>query len=167
MLEIVGKVLKPQGVKGEIKILPLLSDCEDFAYLKNLEIKKISYKIQSCRVHQGYAYVKLQNIDNRDSVENFRDEFVYANRDELPKLDEGQFYISDLIDCYLLDENNQKLGFIQDVLNYGASDILQIRQGSEEILCPYLKELFLQTDLENKKIWVDTKKFKELTESED
>lgn len=167
MFDVVGKVLKPQGIKGEIKILPLLTDFEDFKYFTTLQIKNNTYKVASCRVHQGYAYVKVEGITDCDMVETMRDEMVYASRDELPELNEGEYFITDLIGCVLVDQQNNRLGKITDVLNYGASDILQIMDGTEEILCPYLNELFVEVNLTDKSIMVDVKKFKELTDSED
>lgn len=164
---IVGKIVKPQGVKGEVKILPLLSDIDDFKSFKKVFIENVKHDVLSVRVHEGFIYVLLSGITDRNIAENFRDKMVEVDREDLKDLADGEYYIVDLIECKLFDENDNQLARVIDVVNYGASDILVLRDGSEEILCPYVKELFVSVDLENKKIVVNKKRFKELTETDE
>lgn len=164
---IVGKIVKPQGVKGEIKVLPLLSNIDDIKRFKSVFIAAKEYTVLKTRVHEGFAYMLLDGVSDRDMAEALRNNDIEVNREDLAPLEKDEYYIVDLIECSLFNESGEKLARVTDVVNYGASDILVLRDGSEEILCPYVKGLFKQVDIENKKIVVDEKRFKELTESED
>ncbi len=163
---IIGKILKPQGVKGELKVLPLISAENDMKNFKSVNIDSVNYKVLTCRVHEGFAYMKLNGINSRNEAELYRNKQLEIERSEMPELKPNQYYIVDLIGCKLFDVNNNLIAKIIDVNNYGASDILVLRDGSEEILCPYVDDLFSEVNLDDKKIIINLKRFKELTESE-
>jgi len=164
---VVGKIVKPQGVKGELKVLPLLSNIDDIKRFKAVFIDTKEHKVLKTRVHEGFAYMLLEGICDRDMAEGVRDKMIEVNREDLAPLEKDEYYIVDLVECGIFNQNGEKLARVVDVVNYGASDILVLRDGSEEVLCPYVKGLFVSVDTENKKIVVDEKRFKELTESED
>ena len=164
---IVAKILKPQGIRGELKLEPLTSDINLFLDFKNVFIDKKLYTIKSVRIHESFVYVVFNEICDRNFAETLRGKMVEVERSSLPKLEEDFYYIQDLVGCFVFFDDNEKLGKIVDVQNFGASDILVIKDGSEEILCPFLKKVFKDVDLENKKIVADKESFLEVTKSED
>lgn len=162
---IIGKILKPQGIRGELKIKPQVDE-QNFKEIKSVQIDGKTYTIKSVSVREGYAFVMFNEIKNRNEAEEMRDKDVCVLKEELLPLKEDQFYVDDLIGCVIKTEEGEKLGKVFDVQNYGASDILTIRDGSEEILCPFLSKVFVSVDVENKTIIVNKKHFLEVTQSE-
>ncbi len=162
---IIGKILKPQGIRGELKIKPQVDE-ENFKQIKSVEIDGKLFTIKSVSSREGYAYICFNEIKDRNEAEEFRDKDISVNQEDLLPLEENQYYIDDLIGCKLVDENGEKLGKVFDVQNYGASDILVIRDGSEEVLCPFLNKVFVRVDTENKIITVSKKHYLEVTQSE-
>jgi len=166
MKAIVGKILKPQGVRGEIKVEPLVPNADCFRGFKTVFIEDKSYTIEKVRVHEGHIYLALSEIKDRNIAEQMRDKIIEIEKTNLPKLEEGLYYVTDLEGCVVYFENGEKAGKVTEVNNYGASDVLTIMDGSEEVLCPFLPFIFLEVDVENKKIIADKKHYLEVTEGE-
>ncbi len=161
-----GKVIKPQGIKGELKVLPLTS--ADF--FKSIELVKINgteCKIQSASVREGFVYLKLDICDDRNKAETLRDAVITAPKEALPDLAEGQFYYDDLIGCQVYLDNGEFVGEVTDIENYGNADIFDITKDFSTTLCPYIKDVFTSIDIHSKKIIANTKRYKEVTEYED
>ncbi len=158
-----GKVLKPQGIKGEIKLEPM-SDPEFFRAVAHVFVDGVEYNIVSARVHEGFVYLRLSGIDTRDQAEELRDKVVSVPKEELPALKEGQFFYEDLIDCSLYNDKDKKLGDIVGIENYGSADLLEIHFEGQfgSTLCPYVDGLFSSVDIPSKKIVVNEKRLKEL-----
>lgn len=163
----VGIVVKPQGIKGELKVRPLVADPSIFYDFEEVFIDKTSHKIKSVRVHEGFVYLLLNGVDSRNYAEELRGKMLEVCEKSLPPLREGEYYIKDLENCIIYFENGEKVGAISEVNNYGASDVLFIKSGTEEILCPFLPHVFTKIDVENKKIIANQKAFLEVTQSED
>lgn len=167
MKKVVGEILKPQGIRGEVKIKPLVDDENCFYDFDEIFIDENCYKIKSKRVHQGFVYLSFNGITDRNFVENLRGKMIEVNEEEMPRLQDGQYYITDLEDCTIYFEDGEKVGKIFEVNNYGASGVLTIKCGTEEILCPFLPHIFTEIDVDAKKIIADKQSFLEVTDSED
>lgn len=138
----VGKIIKPQGIKGEVKIAPLVDIPAIFNGKHNLFIEKQPAPFKSACFRVGYAYVKFDEIENRNIAENYRNKFVYIEKDEFEKLSDDYFLIDDLVGMILKDENDQDLGQIMGVTNYGFDDILIIKQNGRLYEVPFKKDIF-------------------------
>lgn len=162
---IIGKILKPQGIRGELKIKPQVDE-ENFKQIQSVEIDGELFTIKSVSLRDGYAYVCFNEIKDRNGAEELRDKDISVNQEELLPLQDNQYYVDDLIGCIVVTEEGEKLGKVVDVQNFGASDILTIKDGSEEILCPFLNKVFLDVNTSEKTITVSKKHFLEVTQSE-
>ncbi len=163
-----GKVLKPQGIKGEIKVEPI-SDSDFFEKIDSVVIDGNEFTIESASVRGGFAYLKLSGVDSIDNAEALRGKVLKIEKEKLPSLKEGQFFYEDLIDCKLYTLNDKYIGEIVGLQNYGSSDLLEIHGVNQfgSMLCPYVVGLFESVDIKSKKIIINEKKFKELTDYED
>ena len=129
----IGEVLKPQGVRGEVKIKPYAADLEAFHDWKTLYLHdSASYqpiKASCSRVHDGFAYVTLGECKTMDDAEKLRGQKLYIDRAHALSLAEDEVYISDLIGCVAVDETGASLGKLTDVLQHGGRARLPVRQG--------------------------------------
>lgn len=162
----IGKVLKPQGIKGEIKVLPL-SKPDFLAEAHDIAINGMASKVEHCSLRDGYAYLMISTCHDRDTAESLRDYIITANTDDLSELDDEQYFFDDLIDCEVYDENNTYLGKVIEVENYGSTDILTIHEGFSNTSCPFLRDVFVSVDTVSKKITVDSQRYREVTDYED
>ena len=164
---IIAKILKPQGIRGEVKAELYISDINNFKSIKSVYIENTPYTIKNYSFRNGFLYLSFNEVASRNDAENLRDKEISVEKDELLPLDEGKYYVDDLIGCKVVDENGENIGKIRDVNNYGASDILSIRDGSEEVLCPFLDKVFVSINIKDKVVIVNKKRFLEVTQSED
>ncbi len=140
----VGKIIKPQGIKGEVKILPLIDIPAIFNGKHFLYIEKRETPLKSASYRLGYAYVLFEEITDRNVAEKYRNMKVYITKEEFEKLSVDDFLIEDLIGTLIYDENNEYVGQIMNVTNYGFDDILIIKEDNHFYEVPFKKAIFKQ-----------------------
>ncbi len=126
----IGRILKPQGINGEVKVEPLTDEPNRFFDFKTLTVGARVYKVKSVRVLGGYAYVKFDGVNDRNGAESLRNAFITIERAAAAPLDAGEFYIADLIGAALSvrrADGEEKIGKITRVENFGAADVVSVR----------------------------------------
>ena len=158
----IGEVLKPQGIRGELKIKTFTDFPENVKAFKTVYIDDTPYKILSFRVGtDGAAYVGLRGIPDRNAAELFRGKILEGEREDAPPLADGQYYIVDIIGLSCETENGEVLGVVTDISNL-SSDVYTIEKAGKSILFPAVKGVIKRVDLENKKLIVDKSIFDEI-----
>ena len=159
---VIGEVLKPQGIRGELKVKTYTDAPEDVKAFGTVYIEDKPYKILSFRVgNDGAAYMGLRGIPDRNAAELFRGKKLEGNRADAPELEEGQYYIVDVIGLSCETEEGEVLGIVKDVKNL-SSDVYTIEKAGKQILFPAVKGVVKKVDLENQKLIVDKKIFDEI-----
>ena len=159
---VIGEVLKPQGIRGELKVKTYTDAPEDVKAFGTVYIEDKPYKILSFRVgNDGAAYMGLRGIPDRNAAELFRGKKLEGDRDDAPELEEGQYYIVDVIGLSCETEEGEVLGIVKDVKNL-SSDVYTIEKAGKSILFPAVKGVVKKVDLTNKKLIVDKAIFDEL-----
>lgn len=156
---VIGEVLKPQGIRGELKIKTFTDFPEDVKAFKTVYIEGTPYKILSFRVGvDGMVYVGLRGIPDRNTAELFRGKLLEGEREDAPELEEGQYYIVDIIGLSCETEDGEVLGVVKDVTNL-SSDVYTLEKDGKQILFPAVNGVVRKVDLEAKKLIVDREKF--------
>lgn len=154
----IGQIVKPQGVRGEVKVLPLTDDPARFCDLETIyldEKGERSAKVLSARVREGFAYVALEGVPDRDAAERLRNRALYVDRAHAAPLPEGRYYISDLIGMAVEDETGAALGQLADVLQAGGNDVYEV-EGARTFRFPALKRVLMSVDVEGGKMVLDS-----------
>ena len=158
---VIGEILKPQGVRGEVKVKPLLDDAADMRHFKKVYIGGKEYKVLSCRADAQAAYLALSGVADRDAAELLRGKQVEALRADAPALEEGRYYIVDIVGCDVIADSGERLGQIADVIP-AHTDIYVLHNGEKEGMFPAADGVILEVDTESKIITVDKKRFFEV-----
>jgi 16S rRNA processing protein RimM len=159
---VIAEVLKPQGIRGELKIKTFTDFPQDVKAFKTVYIDDTPYKILSFRVGgDGAAYIGLRGIPDRNAAELFRGKLLEGERDDAPALEEGQYYIVDIIGLDCETEEGEFLGKVTHIANL-SSDIYTIEKAGKSILFPAVKGVVKKVDLENRKLIIDKKIFDEI-----
>ena len=159
---VIAEVLKPQGIRGEIKVKTFTDAPENVKAFKTVYIDGNPYKILSFRVGcDGAAYLGLRGVPDRNAAELLRGKKIEGERDDGPILDEGQYYIVDILGLLCQTEEGETLGVVTDISNF-SSDIYTIEKAGKKILFPAVKGVIKRVDLENKKLIVDKAIFDEI-----
>lgn len=143
MIEI-GKIVKPQGIKGELKVV-LDSDFSRLSSLKKVYISGKEFEVQSLSFRDA-LYLKLFGVENRNEAELLRGESVFADEESLLPLEEGEFYFKDLIGLKVVDQHGEEIGKIEDIEQYGAADIIVVRERNMLFSVPFLSSIFLKIE---------------------
>ncbi len=150
MLE-TGKVVNIHGLKGEIKVIPWCDAPEFICEFDVLYIGKEqkTFEVESARVHKGMALIKLKGIDTPEAANSLRNSVVYIDREDI-ELDEGTYFIQDLIGLTVKDVDTDKVyGEVTDVLQTGANDVYEIKNDKKTYLVPAIEQVVIDTDIEN------------------
>ena len=159
---VIGEVLKPQGIRGELKIKTFTDFPEAVKAFKTVYIDDTPYKILSFRVGtDGAAYIGLRGIPDRNAAELFRGKKLEGERDDAPPLEEGQYYIVDILGLSCETEEGEVLGTVTDISNL-SSDIYTVEKAGKRILFPAVKGVVKKVDLDGGKLIVATKIFDEI-----
>lgn len=156
----IGIIVKPQGVKGEMKVSPLTDNPKRFLKLEEVFIDGKEYKVESVRVSGNDVFVFLDGISDRDEVEKFRNKSIFVERSNAIKLEKDRYFIVDIVGCEVFLED-KSIGVVKDVLQYGSADIYVVKSKENSVMFPALKTMFLKVDIENKQIHLDKKTFEE------
>lgn len=161
MKVLVGKIVKPQGLKGELKIYPQDTNLDIYKNIKNVYIENDinSVKILHKSLRMGFVYLLLQGISNRDIAEKYRNKKVYVDDSEIV-LSENTYYTDKLLNMEVVDTTGKYVGIIVDIESYGAADVLTILQEDKrEYKIPFLTSIVINISKNN--VIIDKKKYDE------
>lgn len=147
----IGQIINTHGINGEVKVYPLTDDIKRFKNLKKVYIDGEENKVVSCKVQPKVVILKIEGIDSIDEAIKYKQKYIEVPREDAVKLQEGSYFIADIIGCNVTDENGIEYGKIADVIQTKNNDVYWIKEG-KELLIPALKNIVVNIDVENKKI---------------
>ncbi len=163
---VIGEVLKPQGIRGELKVRPLTDDAERFKKLKKVIIDGEVHTVTGAKITPNGVFLSISSVCDRNTAELFRGKLLYINREDSIRPEEGRYFIVDVIGCDIFDEQ-LKIGTITDVTSAKTDIITAITPSGKTVRFPFLKDAVRQIDVENKRFEVIGKRFKEIALYED
>ena len=158
----VATVLKPQGIRGEIKVKVFMDDADDLKGFSRLFVGGVEYSVMSVRGSGEFAYLVLRGIADRNAAELLRGKSIEVARGEAPELPEGRYYIVDLIGCEVLTERGDLIGEVTDVTP-AKTDVYTISKNGKETVFAAADCVIADVDVGAKKITVNSKRFKEVS----
>lgn len=158
----IGAVLKPQGIRGEIKIKVFLDSAEDFKDFKRVFIDGAEYALLSVRAQGEFAYVALRGVADRNAAEPLRGKEIEVFRNDMPELPEGRYYIADLTGCEVVTSSGEKIGDVVAVTP-ARTDVYTLETAKGELSFAAAEGVIESVDTANKKIVVNKKRFKEVS----
>ena len=157
----VGMIVKPQGIRGELKVKPFTDRAEDFHAFRRVFLDGEEYKVLSVRTGGGAVFLGLKGVADRNAAELLRGKEVVVLRSDAPEPEEGRYYIADLLGCDIVTEQGKILGTLKDV-RQAATDVYTLFDGARDILFPAADGVVLSVDVEGGRITVDEKRFYEV-----
>lgn len=159
---LIGKIIKPQGVKGELKLSLTDTNAKIYknvthVYLNNSDEQ---IKVQNFVVRQGFGYLTIPTCKDRNQAELFRNTSVYANKEQID-LGDLTYFVDDIIDADVVSENGEFIGTLVEITNYGSTDIFTvIDENGREMDVPFLSSIFVEINKE--RVVVNKEKFFEV-----
>ncbi|MBE5734230.1 MAG: 16S rRNA processing protein RimM [Clostridiales bacterium] len=163
----IGLIVKPQGIRGEVKVQPLTDDINRFKNLKEVLIDGAKYRVLSSTIGGNVVFLAFSGINDRNQAEMLRGKFLCVTRENALPLEEGRYFIVDIIGCKIVTENCDCVGEVIDVFS-ARTDIFTVRCEDGRIMrFPFLLDTVKKVDVNAKIITVDKKRLGEVSCYED
>ena len=148
----IGRVVRPQGRRGELLTEPLSDRPERFpelrrAYVLGPDGAARAVAVAGCWPHKGRFVLKLEGVDSIDAAETLRGAELRIAEDELLPLPEGSYYHHQLHGLAVVDAARGALGRVAEILDAGAAPVLVVRDGAAETLIPLAAPFVRAVDL--------------------
>lgn len=167
----VGYILKPQGIRGELKIQPLTDDVRRFEGLKEVYLETPEAceqkKLTVNRIEEQAVYAYLEGCHTRDTAETLRGTYLCVDREHAAKLPEGSWFVCDLegMDVFI---DGVQTGRLTEVIATGGVDVYQVeRADGRKFYFPALKRVLRQVDIEKNRMDLDGRALSEVAVDED
>ena len=158
----VATILKPQGIRGEVKVKVLCDGAEDLLDLKRVYIDGTEYAVMNVRGQGDFAFIALRGVFDRNAAELLRGKDIEALREDMPPLPEDRFYIADLTGCAVVTSSGEEIGEVISVTP-ARTDIYTLQTPKGEVSFAAAEGVIEDVDVQNKIITVNKKRFKEVS----
>lgn len=138
----VAIITAPHGIRGKCKIKSLIDDLSSILAHTPLTDGTIDYHLYVQSQYKDVLLVHIRDIDSREQASALVGKKLYLN--ELPKLQEDEFYASDLENLEVRESNGKVYGKVSNTYNFGGGDILEIMPANtaQSVLLPFTHEIF-------------------------
>ena len=160
----IGKIVKEQGIKGDVKVIAFADDNFDFSNLKKVYIKGWEAKVERVYKLSGGLGVKLNIINTRNDASLYKNASIFANKEDL-KCPKNRYFVADLINKQVVLNTQETIGKLVDVQNFGSADVLYVKTEHKQVLLSHIDGLIESVDDEN--IVLNAQKFKQVAVYED
>ena len=127
---LVGKIVAPQGIRGEVRVQTFTEKPSDFQNLAVFGDKIPVGELHFVRVvpNSNVIIAQIDGYNDRNSAETLRGTELFINRDDLPATKNGEYYQADLIGMTVIRDGTE-LGRVVCFQNFGAGDIMELENG--------------------------------------
>jgi len=161
----VGKLGKPFGLRGEMRIEVYLDDLEVFSPGNDLFIgeSRNCLGVISFRASGKNFLIRLESIDTPEKARLLTNQTIYLPTKNLPTLGDGKYYYFQLIGMHVEDDEGNNVGTVAEIIETSANDVYVVLEEitQKEILIPAIPSVILKIDIESNLIvvklqeWID------------
>ena len=152
----IGKVLKPWGLKGAVKIHSYAESPESFSRISEFRAQgkdgPIVLSIEDVKKQKKAVLLKFKGRDRVEDVEELVGLTLYMDKKDLPQLEEGEYYWHELIGMEVWTEAGKPIGTLEKILETGSHDVYVVRKGERETLIPAIRDVIRKVDAAGKKM---------------
>lgn len=147
---VVGLILGPHGVRGEVRVEPRTDVQSRFAVGAVLQCDDVGpLTVTSIRGEPAKPIVRFEGYDSRDAAETLRRRFLRVARSESRRATTGAYLWADLLGARVETPDGDQLGVVRDLLRAGENDVLVIAdEAGRERLLPMLESVVKAVDLD-------------------
>lgn len=153
---LVGHVLAPHGLQGEVKVSVSSDFPERFAAGAELWVEGDDEpcRVVTSRPHGDYLLLLLDRYGDRTLAEHLRNRDLIVPRKLAKPLPEGEYYSDELVGLHVITASAQNLGVLVDIWWTGANEVYVVEGPLGEVLLPAIAEVVQDVDLQNRRMVV-------------
>jgi 16S rRNA processing protein RimM len=151
-LLVVGKILRPHGVRGAV-IVAVESDWpQRFADGARLLLQKASGDLEettvvSCSEYKGNMLLYFPGVEDRETAERLKGCYLMVRAADAAPLADGEYWAHELEGMRVLSEDGGELGEVCEVVCRAAQDMLVVRDAKgSEFQVPFVGEFVKKVD---------------------
>jgi len=114
----------------------------------------LNLTIQECSFYKDKMILKLCECDNPDDVKHLIGKNLFVKREELPLLNDDEYYWFDVLDMEVFTEKEGYLGKVENIIETGSNDVFVIKAEHEEILVPATRDVIKKIDYDQNTITI-------------
>lgn len=147
---VVGYILGPHGIRGEVRVDPRTDVADRFRAGAVLQCDDVGpLTVAALRGEAAKPIVRFVGYDTREAAESLRRRFLRVARSESRRATAGAYLWADLLDARVETPDGTALGVVRELLRAGENDVLVVADGSgRERLLPMLESVVKAVDLE-------------------
>ena len=155
---LVGKINGFFGLQGWVKVFSYtkprvnILNYSPWSIDVDGELQKI--EIKNGREQSKTIVAHISGIDTREDSQKLIGKDIYIDKEQLPELNEDQYYWHELIGFTVLNQNKESLGLVDYFVETGANNVLVVK-GKKEHWIPYIEPYLVSVDSKKKEIFVD------------
>lgn len=155
----IGRVLKPRGLKGQMRCFSHLESdglrkSPEEICIKTPDGGTRSYRLREIIFAGKYFFLSVEGVDSPEAVQALAGSDVLAPVDVLVPLKEDEYYWRDIIGLEVVTDAGRSLGKVKDIFATGSNDVYVCHDGRKEILLPAIEDVILKIDLVEKRMVV-------------
>lgn len=165
---IVGKIVKLHGIKGSVKVIPVIDENIKFSDLKGVfyENDNVFHEFEEVFAVSDQIGVKFKDCNSVDDASKLVGKFLFADKSYLESLvSEESFFIEDLkaSKIYIDSLDGEFIGVLDEIDNYGSADVFYIKSEKyKNLTIPHVQGLIKLFDEKNKSIILNKDVFSEV-----
>ena len=156
----VGLITSCHGINGQVKVKSLSDFEERFLKPGMRWLQKENEHPSKIELISGFKQpgketfiIKLQGIDTRNHAEQFKKFKILVKTNKIPKLNEGEFHLLELINLQVKALENDELKIIGKVINLENERnnllVIELFKNQKKVLVPFVKEIVPLVDIKN------------------
>lgn len=148
-LVMVGRVLRPQGVRGELRVAPETDFPERWAALSQAVLVtdegSTPVRLEAVRAAGETVLVKIAGVDTPEEAERYRGAVLAVPRELAAPLPAGRHFIFEVLGMRAVTEDGRELGTVEAIIRTPGNDVYVVR-GERELLIPAISSVVLRID---------------------
>jgi 16S rRNA processing protein RimM len=158
----IGIIVKPKGIRGELRVLPTTDDPSRFGLLKEVFLRPANntasleklqkLTISSLRQQKNIIVLTVNEITDRTAAESLVGASLMIPDGWALPLDTNEYFVRDIIGCTATEEDGAVLGEITEVFTTGANDVYVIKAESGSFMVPAVKDVVRKVDIGGRRV---------------
>lgn len=147
----IGVVTTTHGIRGEVKVYPTTDDVNRFKQCDEVILAtkngNLVLHVEGVKYFKNIVILKFKEFQNINEVEMFRKCDLMVTRENALPLEEGEYYLCDVMGARVVEEDGSYIGEVTDVIETGANRVFAIRtEEGREVLFPVIPECIKKVD---------------------
>jgi len=147
----IGRVVKPHGLRGKIKVEYFGDDLDQFRFYKKVLIGDRTGRLETFEVLEVIPQpprliLRLKGIERLEDAEILVGKEILIRKEALPVLSEDEYYWMEILGMVVETEEGKKIGNVKEIFSTGANDVYVVEGKRGEIFLPATEEVIQSID---------------------